>query len=232
MSTEYAGYIEADPIRNQLHYPHVLRSLGDVKGKSILDVGCGNGRLDEILAARDARVIAYDKAPNLIQIARRQAEQSGSDIRYLVADPTNIELPEQFDAAVSVMVLPYAPDPHYLGTFFESTNRALKKDGSFISVVLNPNFTAFDQLIANRVFKRWGGNQVEVQFLSPKDGAMMMNATLGQFNQEEYEAAATRAGFSRIEWQLLMPIGETEENAGFWKACKELQPYSSLIVSR
>jgi 2-polyprenyl-3-methyl-5-hydroxy-6-metoxy-1,4-benzoquinol methylase len=45
--------------------------LPDVKGKAILDLGCGTGRIARYLAGRGAVVHGIDFAPKMIEIARR-----------------------------------------------------------------------------------------------------------------------------------------------------------------
>lgn len=47
---EYASFIESDPIRNFLHYPSVIKELGELEGKQVLDIGCGDGLFDRRIA--------------------------------------------------------------------------------------------------------------------------------------------------------------------------------------
>lgn len=48
--------------------------LGDVRGKSVLDLGCGHGDLAVLLALTGARVSAVDESAAAIAAARRQAK--------------------------------------------------------------------------------------------------------------------------------------------------------------
>jgi len=48
-----------------------------------------------------------------------------------------------FDAATSVLVLQYATSLEELAAFFHSASRHLVPGGRFVSVVLNPSFSAF-----------------------------------------------------------------------------------------
>ena len=51
----------------------LLNGLGsDLKGRRILDAGCGPGQLTEVLAERGADVVAVDISPSLIDIARQR----------------------------------------------------------------------------------------------------------------------------------------------------------------
>ncbi|MGH9907568.1 MAG: class I SAM-dependent methyltransferase, partial [Pyrinomonadaceae bacterium] len=51
---------------------YAFHVLGDVKGKTILEYGCGDGVNTVLLANRGARVIALDLSPELIDVAKRR----------------------------------------------------------------------------------------------------------------------------------------------------------------
>ncbi|NUP91089.1 MAG: class I SAM-dependent methyltransferase [Candidatus Sumerlaeia bacterium] len=61
-------------------------ALGDVKGKRILDYGCGTGRSAVYLAKMGAMTCGFDISPESIAIARRRAEVNG------VAELTNFQV--------------------------------------------------------------------------------------------------------------------------------------------
>lgn len=56
---------------------HVLARLGELEGRTVLDLGTGNGFLAAALALRGARVIAVDISSASLELARRRAELSG-----------------------------------------------------------------------------------------------------------------------------------------------------------
>jgi len=58
-----------------LEYAYHL--LGDVKGKVVVDLGCGSGDDAVILALRGAQVQAVDISPELINLARRRVAING-----------------------------------------------------------------------------------------------------------------------------------------------------------
>ena len=47
----------------------MIGQLGDVRGKRILDAGCGTGMATEVLANMGAEVVGVDISPSLIKIA-------------------------------------------------------------------------------------------------------------------------------------------------------------------
>lgn len=52
--------------------------LGDVRGQTVLDLGCGQGENTVVLVARGARVRAVDISPELVEISRRRLREQDS----------------------------------------------------------------------------------------------------------------------------------------------------------
>ena len=80
-------------------YPkeYCFRLLGDLAGKRILDVGCGEGEDAMILAKLGARVTGLDVSPAAVELARQRAAINGvSDLAEFVCAPLNAaNLPER-----------------------------------------------------------------------------------------------------------------------------------------
>jgi len=57
-----------------LEYAYNL--VGDVRGKTVLDFGCGTGENVIILARRGAHVVGIDISPDLIDLAKRKRQRS------------------------------------------------------------------------------------------------------------------------------------------------------------
>ena len=80
-------------------YPkeYCFRLLGDLAGKRILDVGCGEGEDAMILARLGARVTGLDVSPAAVELARQRAAINGvADLVEFVCAPLNAaNLPEK-----------------------------------------------------------------------------------------------------------------------------------------
>lgn len=231
---DYADFVSTDPFRNGLHYPAVIEKIGDVEGKRILDVGCGDGFFTRMLAQKGARLVGYDISPEKIEEAKNFDDVSNNNIQFLVATPKTLISNQQFDVAVSVMVLPYATSSEDLKYFFESTFNVLKSEGCFVSIIFNPLFERFGEKIGSRRFERQGDNNVQVNFLNPKTGDVTFTSVLNQFTKQQYELAAKGAGFGNIQWFPLSPTELFVEKFGedFWKDVISSQPYSLFVVTK
>jgi len=227
---QYASYVAQDPFRHGLHFPAVVHEL-DGLNKRILDVGTGPGLFSRLMARAGASVVAYDKSPE--KIGEAQAHEDAQDLRvtYVVATPRTFAAEGLFDAATSVMVLPYAADRDELAEFFRNTRRHLVPGGKFVSVVLNPFFSSFERDLVVRRVKRLGGNQVRMEFLNEASGAVVMNPIYYQYSREEYESAAAQAGMT-WEWKRLFatPAAMAQKGEDFWRPCHETEPYALLIA--
>jgi SAM-dependent methyltransferase len=60
-------------------YPleYAFHLVGDVRGKDVLDIGCGSGADSAILAARGAHVLSMDISPVLLDLARDRLTHDG-----------------------------------------------------------------------------------------------------------------------------------------------------------
>jgi 2-polyprenyl-3-methyl-5-hydroxy-6-metoxy-1,4-benzoquinol methylase len=87
-----------------------LRLAGDVRGKRVLELGCAGGVLTAQLAGRGADVLALDREPQLVELARQRLDGRA---RIEVADleqPLDIVPSGVIDVAVASLVLHYIED--------------------------------------------------------------------------------------------------------------------------
>ncbi len=66
------GIVEKDILLKKL-----TLSLGDTRGKEILDCGCGKGNLSAYLVMRDACVKGFDISSEMVKLAHANAEKNG-----------------------------------------------------------------------------------------------------------------------------------------------------------
>jgi ubiquinone/menaquinone biosynthesis C-methylase UbiE len=66
--------------------------LGDLRGLSLLDYGCGNGMAAVVLAGRGARVTALDLSPGYLAEAQQRAQVNGVSVRFIRANGERLPL--------------------------------------------------------------------------------------------------------------------------------------------
>src|SRR5919204_2317223 len=75
-----------------------FKLLGDVRGKSVLDFGCGSGQAGVYLALKGAEVWGFDLAPIGVQRAQQLAERYGVSpkARFECIDASALTYPGEF----------------------------------------------------------------------------------------------------------------------------------------
>lgn len=129
---------DGDHAKRHLINPVVLRMLGDVHGRRVLDAGCGNGYLSRMLAARGAQVVCVEPGRSLFDFAVDKGREQPQGIRYVQADLcARPDLGPPFDAAIASMVLSAIPD--WTGAM-RACVQALKPGGLFVFTINHPCF--------------------------------------------------------------------------------------------
>jgi 2-polyprenyl-3-methyl-5-hydroxy-6-metoxy-1,4-benzoquinol methylase len=72
---------------------HIRRALGDLRGRTLLDVGCGLGEASVYFALLGADVTASDISPGMCDAARRLAEHNGVKIKTHVSASEDLGFP-------------------------------------------------------------------------------------------------------------------------------------------
>lgn len=116
--------------------PIVSKFLGDLKGQSVLDAGCGNGYWSRRLAKKANKVVGVDFTEELIQVAK--SKSSASNLEFIVGDLKKLNLPEDtFDVVLCNMVL---MDVDGLDKAVGEMARVLKTGGRLVVSVTHPCF--------------------------------------------------------------------------------------------
>jgi len=110
-------YDEHAARRFQQVYENVCRQIVDdyaITQGTALDIGCGPGQMSLILAqTTDLHVTGLDIEPEVIEIARRHAEEAGLSgrLRFVAADAHSLPFGEgSFDLVISRGTLPFLRD--------------------------------------------------------------------------------------------------------------------------
>lgn len=121
--------------RHLIDFAYVLLLLELSKGMSLVELGCGSGWMVRLAARHGVDAAGYDISPDMIEIARAQAEAEGVPARFEVGDMEDLDLGGAFDACLTYDALHHSPRPDLV---LRSARRALPPGGRLL--VAEPNW--------------------------------------------------------------------------------------------
>lgn len=100
---------DINPLRLEL----IDKTVGRIKGKRVIDIGCGGGLVSEGMAKAGANVIGVDMASKALSVAKLHALESGASVDYREATAEQMaeEMPGAFDVVTCLEMLEHVPDP-------------------------------------------------------------------------------------------------------------------------
>ena len=117
-------------ITEQLQRRLILALLGDVTGRHVLDVGCGDGDLAVELRRRGAIVTGIDASSDMIETAKARANREGLDIDFQIGAAEHIPFATgQFDTVVAVTILCFVANA---APVFHEIARVLRPGGVLV----------------------------------------------------------------------------------------------------
>lgn len=116
----------------------IVKEVDQLKGNSILDVGCEAGRiLLSLNTTGQERLVGLDIANNALKKAKNRA--MGNFYDYILADARALPVKQSaFDIAICSHILEHVPDSERI---VEELRNILKPDGSAVVNVPNEQFT-------------------------------------------------------------------------------------------
>jgi SAM-dependent methyltransferase len=95
-------------LRRQL----AVDTVREYRAPSVLDVGCGSGRIGEfVLDAGASRYLGIDFAGPMIALARERLERFGDRVELVSDDFLTAEVDGSFDVVLALGLFDYLPDP-------------------------------------------------------------------------------------------------------------------------
>ncbi len=120
-----------------------IESLVPLKGKRVLDIGCGGGILADAMARRGAEVLGIDLAGKALKVAQLHALEAGTQgvaYREISAEALADEQPAGFDVVTCMEMLEHVPDP---SSVVRACATLVKPGGHVFFSTINRNAKAF-----------------------------------------------------------------------------------------
>jgi 2-polyprenyl-3-methyl-5-hydroxy-6-metoxy-1,4-benzoquinol methylase len=154
-SESWADFVRKgkDYYRDEMNNPATFKIIGNVSGKRVLDLGCGEGCNSRILAGRGAKVTGVDFSEKMIALAKQKEKKDKLGIDYRVSDAAELKglKSGSFDVVVCLMAL---MDIERYQDAVSEVARVLKKRGRFLFSITHPCFE-FGGLAHGELIGEW-----------------------------------------------------------------------------
>ena len=165
LAEAYAARVDTKPHNAYYERPATLSLLPDVRGKYVLDAGCGPGVYSEWLIQHGAIIVAIDASPAMVALAQKRLGKT-ADVRQMNLDVPLTELGDaQFDLVLSPLVLDYVAN---WPSAFSEFARVLRPRGTCVFSMTHPFFDGSperteDYFQTEVIHEMWKGFGVRVQ---------------------------------------------------------------------
>lgn len=185
-----------DSTRKKHVWPEMEKLLAGLNPEdSVLDVGCGNGRLLELI--KNQNYLGVDNSEELISAAQKNYP----DNNFRIADILDLKINDQYDLVISVAVLHHLPSKELRLKAISELKKVARKKIYFSVWRMWNNHKYQPLLIKNTWLKIIGRNKLDVG-----DVLFPWKSNCGEFVSERYYHA-----FTKRELRLLL------NEAGFYK---------------
>ncbi|WP_406136227.1 class I SAM-dependent methyltransferase [Streptomyces sp. NBC_01089] len=214
---------KALPLEQYVVVPGFLAMVGDVRGKSVLDLASGTGFYSREFKRRGAAdVLGVDISGVMIDAAQQSEDRHPLGVRYEVGDVSELRPVEKpFDVAVAVQPFGYARDTATAERMCRHVHRSLRPGGEFFVLNQSPDFR-FDGPPPDKYGFRTEltgeeagtGPQVRITALLDPPVSFVANRP----RREVYENSLRAAGFSDVTWVPLTvsDAGVRKFGTEFW----------------
>ena len=136
--SEFRPLHEINPLRLDW-----IDGVARLKGKRVLDVGCGGGILADAMARKGASVLGIDLAGKALKVAQLHALEAQTEgVQYceISAEALAAEQPSSFDVVTCMEMLEHVPDP---SSIVKACAALVKPGGHVFFSTINRNAKAF-----------------------------------------------------------------------------------------
>lgn len=170
----------------------LLEKYRSLKGKKILNLGCGTGRHDIELTKLGYSVDGVDISSNMIDIAKSNNPNS----KYYVANICNYRPEEKYEFVISMFhVISYQNKNEDVINAFKTANTALEKEGIFLfDVWYGPG--VLHDLPSPRIRKVGNDDVIAIRFAQP---VMHVNTNVVDVNYEVHVIGKNDNSVKRME---------------------------------
>lgn len=236
MTTNYDAIAEEykkaklQPWRLHIETYMLFDLAGDLTGKSVLDLACGEGFHTRLLRQKGAdHVVGVDLSAGMIDLARKEEELRPLGIEYVQQDAKRLNLREDFDLVFAAWLLNYAETKEELLEMCRGIARHLKPGCRFVAINSNPDYTGAIDSMRKYGFTREATAPVDGTPVAWKfflDDGTTVEITNYYLSPSMHAWAFAEAGLRNLGWHppRVAPEGLREYGQEFWADFLRFKP--------
>jgi toxoflavin synthase len=203
------------PVWRWMEEPSIRAVCGELRGASVVDLGCGTGLYTRRLAGWGAsRTLGVDESEGMLARARELEAQNPLGVTYGVQDlassrqvePALARVLGTVDLALAVYVLCYAVTEEELAQMCRLARMSLKPGGRLVAATMNPDYAdeaehpgwyaGYQFSVAAQPWPVSEGSTVRLNVFS----APPIAVDAVWWSRETYERVLRQEGFAEITW--------------------------------
>ena len=216
-------YIKNVSLKRTLMYdPAFVSVLGNIEGKSVMDVACGEGYYTRLMKNLGAvELVGIDISSKMIDLAKSNPENEG--IHFYIGDAINLVKIGEFYIVTGTLLLHYSKTKDELFKMCTNLYNNLKEGGKFVALNNNPRsplqpwakYGILVETVKDTSLRE--GDEIKIIFL--KDGQEDVSFVNYYWSEQTYREALSQAGFRDIKFYDAKISKEhlTKEEREFWK---------------
>ena len=202
--------------RTRDYIPEDLVVLGEysLPGEKVLDFGCGNGRLFEVLKDKKVDYLGIDNSKELIDLAKERCPEA----KFQIVDSLNLNFPSNyFDKIYYLAVFHHIPSKKIRQQVLNEARRVLKPNSFLIITVWNlwQRKTAWQLLLKHTALKLIGRSKLDFKDIfypwKNSEGKVLAQRYFHLFTKTELKRVAKKANF-KIKKIGILPRPGSNDN--------------------
>ena len=185
--------------------PPTIDLCGNVEGKNILDLGCGEGYCSRILATKNpAKITGVDISKEMISRAIEREESEKLGISYFCKNAADYDFKESFyDLILGMFIFNYVPI-QTMRDILSNIHSSLKENGEMVFAVPHPSLAFIKKekvapfYFDHGEYNYFSAKDIELEGKIWRRSGEALNVRSYHKTFEDYVSAINDAGFSKI----------------------------------
>lgn len=225
------------PFREHLERHTLFQLLGDVRGKTVLDMACGEGFYTRLLKRAGAsEVTGVDISGQMIRLAEDQETRHPLGCRYVQADAAALQAEGPVDLVVAMYLFNYARNAEQLARFCRACHDPLRPGGCLVGVNDNvrnvpPGTASLTKYGLERSCPDPAAEGDAIRYTITNADGRRFRFDNFYLTPETYRTVFRKAGFREFRWVDLW-LSPSQRGNVFWDDFLSNPPTAAFTATR